>query len=163
MLKIALALLLVVPLAGQQGRPRVRSKLSIYTLKDSSVQVIHTADRLFEAPNWSPDGKYLLINSGGDLYRVPPDGKMTEPQKLDLGGIRGCNNDHGISPDGKLIAFSARHNAPGSQVYVANADGSNARLIAEKVPSYYHGCRPTGSGSPMSGSAEVSSTPTECR
>jgi Tol biopolymer transport system component len=135
---ILAGLVLVAPV----GLAQVRSRLSIYNIADGSTQVIYTADRLFEAPNWSPDGTYLMINMGGDLYRVPLD--APQPQKIDLGGIRGCNNDHGISPDGKLIAFSARHNAPGSQVYVANADGSNARLVAERTPSYYHGWSPDG-------------------
>jgi Tol biopolymer transport system component len=149
-----IALLLTVfsnSVPAQQPRPgparaRVRSKLSVYDLRDNSTRVIHAADSLFEAPNWSPDGSYLLINSGGDLYRVPlrADRGAGDPLKLDLGGIRGCNNDHGISPDGKRIAFSARHNAPGSQVYIANADGSSPRLLTERTPSYYHGWSPDG-------------------
>lgn len=131
-------------LAQSPPRPRVRSKLSIYDLRSNSVSVIHTADILFEAPNWSRDGKHLLINSAGNLYRVPVNGGGAQPEKIDLGGISGCNNDHGISPDGKRIAFSARHNAPGSQVYLANADGSEARKMTEKAPSYYHGWSPDG-------------------
>ncbi|MGH9721395.1 MAG: TolB family protein, partial [Bryobacteraceae bacterium] len=82
------------------ARPRVRSKLSIYNLEDNSTRVIHTADRLFEAPNWSRDGSFLLINAGGNLYRVPVNRDNPEPEKIDLGEIGGCNNDHGISPDG---------------------------------------------------------------
>jgi Tol biopolymer transport system component len=131
-------------LSQDSARPRVRSRLSIYDLRDDTIQVIYTADRLFEAPNWSPDGKYLLINSGGDLYRVPLQPAKAEPEKIDLGGIAGCNNDHGISPNGRQIVFSARHNAPGSQVYLANADGSNARLMTPQAPSYYHGWSPDG-------------------
>ncbi|MGH9627864.1 MAG: TolB family protein [Bryobacteraceae bacterium] len=134
----------IEPSQQAPARPRVRSKLSIYDLKDASTRVIYTADKLFEAPNWSPDGKFLLINSDGNLYRVPVNGPKREPERIDLGGITGCNNDHGISPDGKMIVFSARFNAPGSQVYLANADGSNARLMTPKTPSYYHGWSPDG-------------------
>jgi TolB protein len=35
----------------------VRSKISIYDLESKSVRVIYSADKLWEAPNWSPDGK----------------------------------------------------------------------------------------------------------
>jgi len=29
----------------------------------------YSADKLWEAPNWSPDGKYLIANSSGVIYR----------------------------------------------------------------------------------------------
>src|SRR5712671_2107677 len=56
-----------------QARPRqiVRSKVSVYDLKTRSTQILFTADKIFEAPNWSPDGKYLLVNSEGFLWRLP--------------------------------------------------------------------------------------------
>ncbi len=123
-------------------RQITRSKISIYSLKDKSVQVIHTEDRIVEAPNWSPDSKYLLVNSGGNLWRLSPSGG--ELQKVDLGTLTGCNNDHGISPDGKRYAISARGGATGSRVYVSAADGSGVRLITEMSPSYFHGFSPDG-------------------
>lgn len=134
----------IEPLPQTSARPRVRSKLSIYNLQDNSIQVLYSADKLFEAPNWSPDGKYFLINSGGNLYRVTLDANGAEPERIDLGGITGCNNDHGISPDGNSIALSARSGSPGSQVYLANADGSGLRLMTPAWPSYYHGWSPDG-------------------
>ena len=36
--------------------------------------VLDSVPRLFEAPNWSPDGKYLLLNSEGKLWRLTPGG-----------------------------------------------------------------------------------------
>src|SRR5579872_6658605 len=47
---------------------KVRSKISIYDLESNSVHVVYSADKLWEAANWSPDGKYLMANSGGKLY-----------------------------------------------------------------------------------------------
>ncbi len=44
-----------------------------------------------------------------------------------------------------MISISARSGgARGSQVYLANADGSNARLMTPNAPSYYHGWSPDG-------------------
>jgi Tol biopolymer transport system component len=54
-----------------------------------------------------------------------------------------CNNDHGISPDGKLLAISGS-TTMSSQIFTANIDGSNVKLITPKAPSYYHGISPDG-------------------
>jgi len=124
----------------------LRSKISIYDLRDKSVHVVYAADRLIEAPNWSPDGKYLLANSDGRLFRFALDGtEPVSPEQIGLDSAYRCNNDHGISPDGKRIAFSANL-APSqqSQVFIANADGSQPRLLTPKTPSYFHGFSPDG-------------------
>ena len=98
---------------SQQAAPIKKSFISVYRLSDQSTQVIYTADKLIEAPNWSPDGKQLLVNTGGDLYTLPVDGGAgTKPKKIDLESVTRCNNDKGFSPDGKTLAFSARANAP---------------------------------------------------
>jgi Tol biopolymer transport system component len=129
-----------------ESRPRriVRSRVSIYDLRSKKASVVFTADKIVEAPNWSPDGRYLLVNSGGNLYRLPLEGAARQLEKIDLGPITGCNNDHGISADGKMLAFSARGTAPGSQVYLAAIDGSNPRLLTPLTPSYFHGFSPDG-------------------
>lgn len=61
-------------------------------------EVIHKADRLIEAPNWSPEGRYLLVNAGGRLCKPPVEGSALEP--LPTRSVTGMHNDHGISPDG---------------------------------------------------------------
>jgi Tol biopolymer transport system component len=43
-----------------------------------------------------------------------------------------------------LIAISGRGAGTGSQVFLANSDGSKARLLANGVPSYFHGFSPDG-------------------
>jgi TolB protein len=129
----------------QGGGNRGVSKISVYDLRTNSVEVIYTTNQHFEAPNWSPDGKYLLLNSAGSLWRLGLDQKLVAaPVKIDLGKVTGCNNDHGISPDGKLLAISAQMDKRPSQVFVSNADGSGARLMTPKSPSYYHGWSPDG-------------------
>jgi TolB protein len=129
------------PKSQLENPTNVRSKISIYDLATKSTQVIYAEDKLWEAPNWTPDGKYLLANSGGVIYRIPAtSGAGNKPEKLALDNAYECNNDHGISPDGKLLAFSATH-APSdsSQVFVASLDGSAPRLITQNAPSYFHG------------------------
>lgn len=123
--------------------PRYRSKISIFDLRDNSTQTIFQADETFEAPNWSRDGKFLLSNSRGRLYRIPITGGAADPLPLDE-SLR-CNNDHDFSPDGKLIAISASSpSSRQSQVYLASADGSNPKRLIAAVPSYFHGWSPDG-------------------
>lgn len=128
-----------------QRQPAYRSKVTIYDFTKRTSQVIYQLDGVMEAPNWSRDGKFLLVNTGGNLYRLPV-GDTGEPklEKIDLGpgGYR-CNNDHDLSKDGKLVAFSASSTASRqSQVYVAQADGSGAKLLTPASPSYFHGWSP---------------------
>jgi len=131
------------------ARDRKKSRVSIYDMASKSIRVVYESDKVFEAPNWSPDGKYLLSNSGGNLFRIPLDG-VAEPQKIDLGSTSRCNNDHGISPDGKWLALSCADGtraSPGrgeSQVFLASIDGAHPRLMTPKAPSYFHGWSPDG-------------------
>ena len=120
----------------QTARPPVRSFTCISDLKGNE-QVVHTADRLLEAPNWSPDGQFLLLNSGGKLWTLPAGGG--EPAMVDTGTVNRINNDHGISPDGRLFAISAGH------IYVLPAGGGTPKQVTEATPSYYHGWSPDGS------------------
>jgi len=132
--------------AARPPQPRYRSKVSIFDLRDKSIKTVYQADTVFEAPNWSSDGKYLLANSGGRLYRIPVDGSAAAaPEAINIDSSLRLNNDHAPSPDGKLIAFSASSPASRqSQVYLANADGSNAHVMVTATPSYFHGWSPDG-------------------
>jgi TolB protein len=130
--------------AAAPAEQHLRSRLFIYDLRDGSSRLVYTADSIWEAPNWSPDGKYLIANSGGGIYKLAlkQDG-TAEPQRLAVPANFQCNNDKAISPDGKKIAFSATvppHK--GSQVFVADAEGNNFKLVASESPSYFHGWSP---------------------
>jgi len=131
--------------AQQAQRQRYRSKITIYDLASRSSKTLYQEDRVIEAPNWSRDGKFLLVNTGGNLYKLPVDGEA-KLEKLDLGegGYR-CNNDHDFSKDGKWIAFSASSpKSRQSQVYVAKSDGTEAKMLTPLAPSYFHGWSPDG-------------------
>jgi len=136
------------PTSNSLNPTKVHSDLSVYDLTTKTVSVVYSADTLWEAPNWTPDGKYLMSNSGGKLYRIDVTGDVTKtakPEPVGLDASYAANNDHGLSPDGKWLAISAEHGgAKASQVYVADANGAKPRLITPKMPSYFHGWSPDG-------------------
>ena len=119
--------------------PQYESRLEIVDISTGARTVVHRSTTRFEAPNWSRDGRHLLINQQGSLYRIPVEGGA--PVKLDIGGVEGCNNDHGYSPDGTLLAISCR---PSSSVYVVAAGGGTPRRLTPLTPSYWHGWSPDG-------------------
>lgn len=139
----------IEPLPATNSEPNptnVRSRISVYDLETKKTNVVYTADQLWEAPNWSPDGKYLLANAGGEIYRfVLNSAGEAKPEKLALDPSYACNNDKGLSPDGQRLAFSAQRTpAKGSQVFVVDADGRDPKLLTPNVPSYFHGWSPDG-------------------
>ena len=140
---VVIGLLLAGAIGGQSQR--YRSKVTIFDLARRSTRILYQADEVIEAPNWSRDGKFLLVNTGGSLYRLNVAGEA-RLEKIYLGdeGLR-CNNDHDFSRDGKLLAFSASNSSSRqSQVYVARADGTDAKLMTPASPSYFHGWSPDG-------------------
>lgn len=125
-------------LAQPVARPAITSHVTVISANGKSRRVIYSSPRLFEAPNWSRDGQYLLLNSEGRLWRLALAGG--EPQAVDAGAgiITRINNDHGISPDGMLFAFSA------GQIYTVSTTGGQPRQLTRATPSYFHGWSPDG-------------------
>src|SRR4051794_122906 len=66
---------------GARGRPApagrmgsMRAELRIHQVSTGEdVLVLASEDRHVEAPNWTPDGRWLVVNADGRLYRVPPE------------------------------------------------------------------------------------------
>src|SRR3989441_719454 len=139
---IAAAFFVTISLAAlfaQTGSPRYSSRIMIYDVNARSATLVYRADGIWEAPNWSRDGRFLLSNSNGKLYRIPVSGAPA-PEAVNLDPSLRCNNDHDFSPDGRLLAISASSpTSRQSQVYVADADGANLRLVVSAGPSYFHG------------------------
>jgi len=120
------------------------SHITIYDLPSRTKRVVFSGEGVIEAPNWSRDGKYLLVNTRGNLYRLELGAASPSLAELKLGeGGYVCNNDHDLSADGKLLAFSASSpSSPKSQVYVSQANGRDVRLVTPRAPSYFHGWSP---------------------
>ncbi|MEI7728730.1 MAG: hypothetical protein WCO56_04130 [Verrucomicrobiota bacterium] len=142
----------IEPLAAPANASPVR-ECTVETIAIASTDraVVYRTRDPIEAPNWSPDGKYLLFNSKGRIYKLPVTGDKkttpvpgSTPQLLDTGAATNCNNDHGISFDGTQLAVSSRTAGNKSQIYVLPIDGGVARLITPLAPSYWHGWSPDG-------------------
>jgi len=142
---VAVAFFLVVlsSAAGAAEAP-LRSRIYVYDLRTHSSKLVFTADTIWEAPNWSHDGTCLISNSGGLIYKLifKADGTVQAPVKLNIPHDYDCNNDKAISPDGAKLAFSASRGDDGSEVFLADPDGSNIRQITNVSPSYFHGWSP---------------------
>ncbi|GHC49959.1 TolB family protein [Neogemmobacter tilapiae] len=119
----------------------MRSILQIWDVARGSARVVLETDRHIEAPNWDPSGANLLVNGEGYLFRV--DLAAPSLAMVDTGFADKCNNDHGISPDGSLIAIS-HHTARGSEIFTLPAGGGTPKAITEDAPSWWHGWSPDG-------------------
>ena len=53
-----------------QNSAQVTSYLEIYDLETREHHVIKEFPFLIEAPNWTPDGEWLVVNRGGKIYKV---------------------------------------------------------------------------------------------
>ena len=120
--------------------PALGCRLETMTVADGKRKAIFEKPGRFEAPNWMPDGKKLLFNMDGSLFKIPVDGG--EIEKLNTDFANNINNDHGISFDGKLLAISNSVKGGGSAVYILPLEGGIPKLITEKTPSYWHGWAP---------------------
>ena len=121
------------------------SRLETMDVFTGERKVIRESPGRFEAPNWMPDGKTLLYNESGHLFKIPVDGG--QPEQLNTGAVADNNNDHGISFDGKMLAISSHRRelaGGGSTVYVLPLAGGEPRLLTANTPSYWHGWAPDG-------------------
>jgi TolB protein len=147
-MKIATLLLLFVSnalLAQVPPGKKVVSSLYIYDLPSGKSELILTEQRHFEAPNWSVDGSFLLINSQGRLEKISLTGENLGV--LNTGDVKKANNDHGYSFDGKtLFISSGKDDAKGgsSFIFKVPAEGGIPEQITPLSPSYWHGVSPDG-------------------
>jgi TolB protein len=124
------------------GRQVVESTLETIAVSSTDRTVIYNTTSLIEAPNWTQDNQYLIYNSNGRIYKLPVKGGT--PVLIDTGFANRCNNDHGISPDGKQLAISDASERRQSLVYIVPIEGGTPRKITENAPSYWHGWSPDG-------------------
>jgi len=125
--------------------PSVQLYSTIETIPISSGdrRVAYMTPGRVEAPNWTRGGESLIFNRDGRLERLPLSGG--KPEIVDTGFATRCNNDHGLSPNGTLLAISDQSQEPHeSLIYVVPASGGTPRRITQNSPSYWHGWSPDG-------------------
>ncbi|MDO9255810.1 MAG: transporter [Bacteroidales bacterium] len=142
---------LLIPFYSMSQVPvKIESSLKTVDILSHEIKTVYTAGIHFEAPNWSNDGSFFVVNSIGRLYTIPIDGSVMNPLNTDFADE--CNNDHGISPDGKWLAIS--HNNKNdtiqteqwkkSAIYILPIQGGIPRQVTPESPSFWHGWSPDG-------------------
>lgn len=140
-LSIILSILFVCGASYAQSKG-VTSILEILDVNNGNRTIVKEFPFLIEAPNWTPDGKWLVYNSGGKLYKLSPD-SPGQPIEINTGFATNCNNDHVITFDGKQIAIShGTKEDRKSRIYTLPFEGGTPTLITPMAPSYLHGWSP---------------------
>jgi hypothetical protein len=125
------------------GKTVLYSVLESVAAASTDRRVEYLTAAHFEAPNWSRDGSSFLFNQDGKVYRLPLNGSA--PAVVPTSPEDRCNNDHGISPDGRTIAISDQSGSDHlSSIFIVPSEGGTPRKITENSPSYWHGWSPDG-------------------
>ena len=132
----------LTPGLAPAGRQKLISTLETVPISSKDRRVVYTTTNHIEAPNWSRDGASLFFNSKGRILRLPAGGG--EPEMIDTGFATRCNNDHGLSPDGKSLAISDQSQERRSLIYILPSGGGTPKRITKLGPSYWHGWSPDG-------------------
>lgn len=131
----------VFPRRGRSLAAGQRSELTVIDL-DGLSRVVLASSEVIEAPNWAPDGKWLIFNAGGRLFRVAFAGGT--PEQIDTGHLSDLNNDHVLSPDGTTIYVSSDD----GHLYAVPMAGGTPRRVSNthSTPHHYylHGISPDG-------------------
>jgi len=125
-------------------RDYIGSNLEIMDVASGRRKIVYTASDSFQAPNWTKDGRALIFNRNGRLYRFDLGSKT--PAAIDTGFAVNNNNDHVLSFDGKMLAIShhSKDDGNASIVYTVPVKGGTPRRVTAKGPSYLHGWSPDG-------------------
>lgn len=125
-------------------RDYLGSRLEIFDVATGRRRVVHTVEDSLQAPNWTRDGRALVYNRNGRLYRF--DLRTRAATEIDTGFATSNNNDHVLSFDGRWLGISHHPKEDGgrSVVYVLPAEGGTPRRVTARSPSYLHGWSPDG-------------------
>ena len=119
-------------------REYIGSNLEVMDLATKERRILYKVKDSLQAPNWTRDGKALIYNHNGLLYRFDLAAKT--PTLLDTGDIKRNNNDHVISFDGKMLGISSSSQEDGnvSMIYTVPIKGGKPTKVTSKGPSYLH-------------------------
>lgn len=144
----------IEPLSPGSGQPVLHSTLESVLVASTDRRIRYTSPGHFEDPNWTPDGKALIFDRDGTLQRlVLDDGihpidstvpRSTSSTLIPTAPETGINGDHGISPDGSLIAFGNQDPDGVARIYVVATAGGIPRTVTSTGSGYFHGWSPDG-------------------
>ncbi|MCJ1688363.1 hypothetical protein [Rathayibacter sp. VKM Ac-2927] len=122
-------------LPGQRARIRIWDRAT-----GATRTVAESAELLFEAPNWTGDGR-LLVNAQGRLWLLPADGSAA-PAAIDAPGLPPVNNDHVLDPAGDVVFASAND----WHIWAVPLGGGEPTRLTEEDGAlhFLHGVRPDG-------------------
>lgn len=113
------------PEGEQQYQSYLGSRMEILDVHTGMRRVLFESEHSVQAPNWTVDGRELIYNSNGYLYRY--DIENGQISYLNTGFATNNNNDHVITFDGTQIAIS--HHVPEdnnqSTIYILPIEGSD--------------------------------------
>lgn len=123
----------------------IGSNLEILDMRTGNSRIIFRSPDSIQAPNWTRDGKFLIYNSKGLLYKY--DLKRGNSQVLNTGFATANNNDHVLSWNGQQIGIShhAVDDNKRSTLYTLPLTGSHkpTQINAKGAGrSYLHGFSP---------------------
>ena len=88
--------------------------------------LVSAIDGIFSRPDWSPDGQWLALGKGAQIYKIT----VTKDSLVQLTTDPLRKFHPSWSPDGKWIAFSAGAGDPNNfGIWVVNSDGAEMRHI----------------------------------
>ncbi|TGE85862.1 hypothetical protein C9418_24975 [Rhizobium sp. SEMIA 4032] len=103
------------------------SQLVVSSRDGRDIKVVCETTDLIETPNWTPDGKWLVYNGDGRLFKISPDGEVG-PSRVNTTPIEDLNNDHVLSPDGGSAFISAND----GHLYKVSIDGGVPTLVSDE-------------------------------
>lgn len=125
-------------------RTYLGANLELLDVATGDRQLIYRSPDPLQAPNWTPDGRALLYNNGGRMYRF--DLATRTPTRIETGVATNNNNDHVLSFDGRTLGVSNQVAAEGNQsfVFTLPVGGGTPTRVTPLGPSYLHGWSPDG-------------------
>jgi len=120
-------------------RDYIGSDVELLDVTTGARRIVHHVSDSIQAPNWTPDGKRLVMNRNGRIYSF--DLAAQTISEIDTGSMTRNNNDHALSFDGKMLGLSG---GQPSTVWTVPAGGGTPTLVTPVGPSYLHGWSPDG-------------------
>lgn len=125
-------------------RDTIGSRLEVLDVASKSRMVLDESPRDRQAPNWTKDGRALIYNGDGRLFRF--DLTAGTSSAIDTGLVTLINNDHVLSFNGKMLGLSSQfpNEAGVSIIYTVPVGGGRPFRVTSRGPSYLHGWSPDG-------------------